>query len=76
MMKFSELQDEISSLKSKLEECKGQLQSNEQMIRWLNNQVVAQLFPESLHEHYQHCIMRVTSMLQHCKLHVAMELYV
>ena len=35
------LQDEISSLKSKLEECKGQLQSNEQMIRWLNNQVFA-----------------------------------
>lgn len=32
-------QDEISSLKSKLEECKTQLQSNEQMIRWLNNQV-------------------------------------
>ena len=35
------MQDEISSLKSKLEECKGQLQSNEQMIRWLNNQVLA-----------------------------------
>jgi hypothetical protein len=33
------VQDEISSLKSKLEECKTQLQSNEQMIRWLNNQV-------------------------------------
>ncbi|KAL3143105.1 hypothetical protein ABBQ38_003378 [Trebouxia sp. C0009 RCD-2024] len=33
------LKDEITSLKSKLEECKGQLQSNEQMIRWLNNQV-------------------------------------
>ncbi|DBA71002.1 TPA: hypothetical protein ACH3X2_011436 [Trebouxia sp. C0005] len=33
------LKDEISSLKSKLEECKTQLQSNEQMIRWLNNQV-------------------------------------
>ena len=33
------LQDEIGSLKSKLEECKTQLQSNEQMIRWLNNQV-------------------------------------
>ena len=36
---FGLMQDEISSLKSKLEECKGQLQSNEQMIRWLNNQV-------------------------------------
>ena len=32
-------QDEVSSLKGKLEECKAQLQSNEQMIRWLNNQV-------------------------------------
>lgn len=32
-------QDEVTSLKSKLEECKTQLQSNEQMIRWLNNQV-------------------------------------
>lgn len=33
------LKDEICNLKSKLEDCKGQLQSNEQMIRWLNNQV-------------------------------------
>lgn len=32
-------QDEVSSLKGKLDECKAQLQSNEQMIRWLNNQV-------------------------------------
>jgi hypothetical protein len=33
------LQNEASELRAKLEESKGQLQSNEQMIRWLNQQV-------------------------------------
>lgn len=33
------LQGENFQLRSKLEECTKQLKSNEQMIRWLNNQV-------------------------------------
>ena len=33
------VQDEAASLKSKLEDSRKQLQGNEQMIRWLNNQV-------------------------------------
>ena len=69
------MQDEISSLKSKLEECKGQLQSNEQMIRWLNNQVLF-CCSQSLQAHHQHCIMCIASMLQRYCLHVAMELFV
>ena len=32
-------QEENAALRGKLEECSQQLQSNEQMIRWLNNQV-------------------------------------
>ena len=35
------LQNEAGELRAKLEESKGQLQSNEQMIRWLNQQVGA-----------------------------------
>ena len=33
------VQDEAAGLKSKLEDSRKQLQGNEQMIRWLNNQV-------------------------------------
>ena len=32
-------QEENRALRGKLEDCARQLQSNEQMIRWLNNQV-------------------------------------
>ena len=32
-------QEENRTLRGKLEECARQLQGNEQMIRWLNNQV-------------------------------------
>lgn len=33
------LKEEVEALKGKLEESRKQLQSNEQMIRWLNNQI-------------------------------------
>lgn len=34
------LQAEVEDLRGKLEDSKTQLQGNEQMIRWLNNQVL------------------------------------
>lgn len=64
-------QDEINSLKSKLEECKGQLQSNEQMIRWLNNQVLAR---HNLTKRQQ-CIMQAWSFIvaKHALCHVTLR---